>query len=91
MPGADLVDERFLGGVDVRAGGPVQLVLVLNEVDRAEIAEHRHRQADQARQRALVVQRRAEERTDLGQNSGALLRRNPWRPHSDESRARSAH
>jgi hypothetical protein len=49
VSGTDLVDERFLGGVDMRAGDAVERAIILKKVDRAEIAERRHGQADQPR------------------------------------------
>ena len=72
VSGAHLVDERFLGGIDVRAGGAMEGAVLVQEIDRAEVAERRHRQPHQSRQRPLVVERRAKDRDHLGQATTAL-------------------
>jgi hypothetical protein len=53
---AYLEDERLLGDVDVRAGRPVKRAVRLQQIDRAEIAEDRHGQADHAGQHAFGVE-----------------------------------
>ena len=74
VSGTNLVDERFLRAIDVGAGHAVQDSVVLNQVDGAQIAEHRHGQAGQSRQGPLVVERRTKERAHLGEYSRPSLR-----------------
>ena len=81
VSGTDLVDERVLRAVDVGAGHAVQDSVVLNQVDGAQIAEHRHGQAGQSRQDPLVVERRTKERAHLGEYSRPSLRGDSRRRH----------
>ena len=82
----DLVDERFLGGIDVRAGDPAGGAIFQDEVDGTEIAEHGDRQADEPRERSLVVERRVEQRAHVRQHGRSPLQRESRPLHTCEHR-----
>src|SRR4030095_11761216 len=81
VPDANLVDERLLGAIDVSAGHAVEGPVVLEGIDRAEIAARGHRERGEAGERSFVVEGRAEEGTDLGEHNRSPIRRGTRRRH----------
>jgi len=71
---ADAARERHLVGIDVRDGHRADVPVPVGQADRAPVGELRDRELGDLLERALVVQRRGEQRAGIGQQPLRHLR-----------------